>query len=279
MIGLADRGRCISGYVEFGDPLLDGDGLHLDQAEVSKGGRGVGAPAGRGRPGEYVAGGFGVEDAGGGARIMRRDSGSKQSCIWLIGDSSPLRWRDLLDVPLDPRHPARHNIWTPILEEVQERVYSVGRRRVDTVNTYVRNAVENSEDKPASHAMQWEMKCVEEVTEFTKLLQTYTPNLVLTFGSFAFEFARRSLNQEPEQHYRYWSTKRLGLEFKQRCEDFILGEINIIPLLHASIARGKFLESHKYFTGRDDGNYFSEVAGGIASIFLKHKCKLPIWVK
>jgi hypothetical protein len=39
LISLADRCRGISGCVEISDPLLDGNGLHLDQAEVSKGGQ------------------------------------------------------------------------------------------------------------------------------------------------------------------------------------------------------------------------------------------------
>jgi hypothetical protein len=37
--------------------------------------------------------------------------------IWLLGDSNPKGWQSVLETPLDPRHPARHNIWTPVLRE------------------------------------------------------------------------------------------------------------------------------------------------------------------
>ena len=46
---------------------------------------------------------------------MNRDSGSRNFPIWLIGDSSPAEWEAYLVDPLDSKHPARHNIWTPIL--------------------------------------------------------------------------------------------------------------------------------------------------------------------
>jgi hypothetical protein len=42
--------------------------------------------------------------------------------IWLLGHSYPEAWVHVLNEPLDPRHPTRHNIWTPVLDRLQERV-------------------------------------------------------------------------------------------------------------------------------------------------------------
>ena len=61
-------------------------------------------------------------------------------------------WEEFLDGPLDSRHPARHNIWTPVLEGIQKEVFSEDRRRVDDSQLYFRNAVHNQEDKPPDNA-------------------------------------------------------------------------------------------------------------------------------
>lgn len=75
--------------------------------------------------------------------IMKKEVGSRNSDIWLLGDSNPKNWQKVLKTPLDPRHPARHNIWTPVLEVIQDRVFRTCRCRVDTSQIYVRNAVED----------------------------------------------------------------------------------------------------------------------------------------
>ena len=46
---------------------------------------------------------------------VRESSGDPQSKLWLIGDSPPEQWESALEEPLDRRHPARHNIWTPVV--------------------------------------------------------------------------------------------------------------------------------------------------------------------
>ena len=210
---------------------------------------------------------------------MKREFGSKKFPIWLIGDSNPESWANVLNYPLDPRHPARHNIWTPILDGIQEQVFLADGRRVATDQLYARNAVQAKGDKPLDTEIEWQPGLLKEVRNFAKLLTSYTPKLVFTFGAFAFEFARRSLKENPEGKTRGWTAKRLGQEFRQKVKDFDPEEINIFPLLHVSIARGRFLESHNYFTGREGGNYFDYVAKEIAPLLLGHKHVLPIWVQ
>ena len=129
---------------------------------------------------------------------MQRESGNKNSSIWLIGDSSPSQWEGFLDEPLDSRHPARHNIWTPVLEGIQEQVFLGDRRRVDDSQLYVRNAVHNREDRPLDSAMEWHPKLLEEAGDFGRLLGKHKPPMVFTFGAFAFEFVRRMSRKRSE---------------------------------------------------------------------------------
>ena len=210
---------------------------------------------------------------------MLRESGDRNSSIWLIGDSSPERWREWLHEPLDSRHPARHNIWTPVLEGIQKQVFCNDGRRVDDSQLYVRNAVHNREDKPHHNAKDWGSKLLEETNDFGKLLEKYKPPLVFTFGAFAFEFARRSLTREPKEGFSYWNTKRLGDEFRCSIREFQPRRVNLFPLLHVSIARGQFLKSHNNFTGENNGNYFDVVAGEIGYVLLKHKNRLNVCVE
>ncbi|MDE2843243.1 MAG: hypothetical protein OXN21_07670, partial [Chloroflexota bacterium] len=108
---------------------------------------------------------------------------------------------------------------------------------------------------------------------------TYTPTLVFTFGAFAFEFARRSLEREPGRSFGYWTTARLGEEFRQAVEEFNPRALNVFPLLHVTIARGHFLKSHENFTREPDGNYFDFVAREIGTLLLECKDALEIWLE
>ena len=194
---------------------------------------------------------------------MQRESGSREFPIWIIGDSNPKTWENDLECPLDPRHPARHNIWTPILDGIQEQVFLADRRRVKTDELYVRNAVQDPKEKDGN--IEKETSC------FGALLTKYNPTIVLTFGSFAFEFTRQSVGKNPK-NYRHWNTRKLGDQFRQRTRNFNPEKTNIFPLLHVSIARRWFLKSHEKFPDIKGGNYFDYVAKEIA-------CLLPFSIR
>ena len=51
----------------------------------------------------------------------------------------------------------------------------------------------------------------------------------------------------------------------------------MLPLLHVSIARGRFLQAHRNFTGQDHGNYFDYAAREIAALLLAHRDEFAIW--
>ncbi len=210
---------------------------------------------------------------------MERESGSKDFPIWLLGDSPPSRWKDRLTEPLDPKHPARHNIWTPVIDRIQECVFRDAYLRVDTSRLYVRNALANAEDKPEGKAEDWG-DLHRETREFGDLLKAHRPALVFPFGAFAFEFANRSLARDTEKAYGHWGAKGLGEEFRRRVCDFSPDCINILPLLHISISQGRFLESHEYFTAEEEeDNYFYYVGDGIAKLLLQHRDVLQIWAE
>lgn len=87
----------------------------------------------------------------------------------------------------------------------------------------------------------------------------FKPKVIITFGAFAFEFVRRACDNEFAVLFGKWSSKRLGEEFRKRIELYEPSGINILPLLHVSISRGRFLESHRYFVGeggKEPANYF-----------------------
>lgn len=213
---------------------------------------------------------------------MEAHSGDPSFPIWLIADSEPKNWRDLLLTPLDPRHPARHNIWTSVLEYMQEKLYKRRRLRFDTSKLYIRNAVIDPDEKPKSAALNWNEGLQDKVDLLRADLQFMSPKLVLTFGAFAFELVRRASGEEHYYKYSEWGTLRLGEEFKERLALFDTSKTNVLPLLHASISRGRFLESHRYFVGKEAKyapNYFEYVGNELAELLLKKLKTESIWVE
>ena len=207
---------------------------------------------------------------------MERETGSRDYPIWLIGDSSPKRWEPELRTPLDSRHPARHIIWTPVLEQLQLNLYASIGKRLQTDDLYIRNAVHNSSDKP-ENSSDWSsnLNLKSEIRQMSELLHRYKPTLLFSFGEFAFEFTRRSLNKSPIQ--ASWSIDQLGNVFSKRIEAFNPKKINVIPLLHAIIARGEIIENHRKFTKLENGNYYDFVGQKIADCLVRNQTVFPLW--
>ncbi len=210
---------------------------------------------------------------------MNREIGLPLFPLWLLGNSNPKNWAEVLVTPLDPRHPARHSIWTPVLDIIQDRVYRQARLRVDTRCLFVRNAIGDPVNKPKGNEPEWSKPVQAEIQSYTTLLFKSKPIFVFCFGAFAYEFARRAMGEVPIHTYHDWGAEQLGLDFCQRIAGFNPERTNIFPLLHASIARGKFIESHEYFCGHKKGaNYFDFVGVQIADLMLSHRDHLKIWI-
>lgn len=210
---------------------------------------------------------------------MKKEAGDRNSEIWLLGDSNPKNWQAVLEAPFDPRHPARHSIWTPVLEAIQDRVFREYRDRVDTSSIYVRNAIEDPADKPRSNSVEWGTIAERELQGFREVVRENRPPMLISFGAFSFEFTRRALREEPKRSYCYWGARRLGHEFRQRVDQFDLAATNLFPLLHVSIARGRFVQSHDYFCNEEGANYFEFAGNLIARKLIEHRDKLRVWIE
>jgi len=141
--------------------------------------------------------------------MMLRELGERSFRIWLLGESNPRNWEHKLDTPFDPRHPARHNVWTSVVDVVQDLVFRERRTRVDTSRLYIRNAIKKSSDKPRSRDATWPEDVCRQVNEFRSIAMQNRPSIVFSFGAFAFEFARRAVG-EKDAPYGHWGAKTLG---------------------------------------------------------------------
>jgi hypothetical protein len=167
---------------------------------------------------------------------------------------------------------------------MQGALYRQEKRRFASDHLYIINAVKDPDDKPIGTAIDWPTVLQEKHGALRGKLSHFRPKVVLTFGAFAYECVRRACGEELLFPFGYWSTKRLGEEFKKRLALFESARVNVLPLLHVSISRGrclKIIKSHSYFVGEEGkgpANYFEFVGTGLAQLFLA-KCKhLPIWV-
>lgn len=195
--------------------------------------------------------------------MMKRFDGLPDSGIWLLADSNPVVWQNDLDVPLDRRFPTRHNIWTPIEKVIQSHLFRECKSRLDE-KYYIRNAVEDPCVKLQKDLL------ADEIATFRGLLNKHQPLLVLCFGQFAFEFARRAQQEKDEHTFRYWSVDRLAEQFIKRTSTVRGDAVNVLPLLHASVARGRYLFCHEKFSG-GNRDYFQYVGEKLARVLVEHR--------
>jgi hypothetical protein len=193
---------------------------------------------------------------------MERTQGSPNSAIWLLADSNPVAWQDDLAWPLDRRFPTRHNIWTPIEKVIQYHLFRVCKSRLDD-KFYIRNAVENPCHKDKKERL------TDEIAAFRRLLNEHQPLLVLCFGQFAFEFARRAQQEKEEHPFSHWTVERLAEQFGDRISTVRGDAVNVLPLLHAVVAR-QFLHSHGKFSG-GNGDYFEYVGEKLAGVLIERR--------
>lgn len=218
---------------------------------------------------------------------MRPAAGPESSPIWLIGDSPPKGCHDKLDEPLDRRHPARHNIWTPVLDVLQGTVFHAG-LRLDDRKLYVRNAVDTADVIDEGRAVwNWDV-LARYVSDLAARVTVAKPKpvLILSFGAFACELVcrarRASVNIEhADRSVDAWTTMELARAFREGVSRFDPSSVNHLPLLHVSIARRHFLTAHQHFCDGNAGknpNCFEYVGKMLAELLLQHMRNAPIWL-
>lgn len=191
------------------------------------------------------------------------ESGEITNPIWLI---------------FDPRHSVQHDIWTPILDEVQDKVFRQIHRRVDTNGLFIRNAINNSSLVPNT-LNWWADEVVTEIGLFRELALEHKPKILISFGAFAFEFVRRVYKAKPKKGPKHWGTAVLGDEFRKSMDDFDINTTNRIPLLRRVISNGNYAEAYNYFCRNDGENYFDFVGAKLAEHIIENKDNLKIWIE
>ena len=208
--------------------------------------------------------------------------GNISSPIWLIGDSDPVKSGPALQYVLDNRHPVIHNIWTPIIYNIQKKIFKEEGKLVDD-DFFMINAISDVKRKPVKSDekyIEWtednigEEKAVYLKEMMKKMKELISKNndkikMLITFGKFSFEFIRRCEGEKPVPLTK-WKTRELRSEFV----DAIKKEKRIVPLLHRSISSGNFVTSHKYFSDTEndnnmEGDYFKFVSENLYRRFIK----------
>jgi uracil-DNA glycosylase len=210
---------------------------------------------------------------------MDKFIGDRNFPLWLIGDSPPKAWKDTLDHPFDSRHPTRHSIWTPIENVLQRKVFDTQRLRLRTEDMYIINGLESAADKP-NNIKQWD-EIDDRIEYLRSVVEESRPRLILTFGRFSFELFRRVLREDDNKPETYWTFKNIGDQFRLRIDNWDPHRPNVLPLLHASIARRSFIQGHQKFCpeGIERPNYFEYVGEILADKLLSDFINADIWVR
>jgi len=189
----------------------------------------------------------------------KREWGERSNPIWLL---------------VNPKHPSvRQNIWTPILAEVQDKVYREIHTRVDTTNIYIRNVVSDCRVVPNT-LNWWDAEVATEIETFRELVLEHKPKILISFGAFPFEFLRRVYEIKPEKGPKYWGNCYLGDEFVKSIDNFDSEKINMLPLLRRVMTSGKFIEDHDCI----GQNYFHYIGTKLAEKLIENKDSLNIWI-
>ena len=195
---------------------------------------------------------------------MNNESGERSFPIWLL---------------LNPKHhDVRRSIWTPIIDEIQDKIYREIETRIDTTNIYIRNAI-NDCGKVPNTLNWWTPEVAKEIELFRESVLEYMPIILITFGAFPFEFVRRVFNLKPEKGPKYWSNSNLESEFERAIENFDINQTNRIPFLRQVNASSRLVEVYNYFNNMDNNTYFRNVGTKMAEKIIENKDSLKIFIK
>lgn len=195
---------------------------------------------------------------------MKQESGDESYPIWLL---------------VNPKYPgAIYDIWTPILYEIQDRVYRKLHARIDTENIFIKSAVSDI-GIVRNSSNWWAAEVAKEEVMLRESVREHQPKILITFGTITYEFVRRVFEIRPEKGPKYWSTTNLEDEFERSIANFDINQTNRIPLPSRVMKSGKFIEDRNYFSWNDNESYFREVATRIADRIIENKDSLKIWIE
>src|SRR5438876_1048251 len=211
---------------------------------------------------------------------MRHESGIREFPIWLLGGTEEIKWDNIEPgLEIDPGPPPVLSMWNPIISRIQNIIFKRIKKRIDELQIHIRNAIKDINYFPNPVNKIWTPYLYNLLGEFRNLIEKHKPIILITFGAFPFEFARRAVNEEETHPWDYWSSKRLGEEFRTRLDDFSADRTNVIPLLYETSHNGTFQIKRSNFCGDEKIDYPDYAAELIAEIILKFQKKLNIWTQ
>lgn len=196
---------------------------------------------------------------------MKKQSGDRSYPIWLL---------------VNPKYPTvLHDIWAPILYEIQDRVYRKLHLSIETENIFVQNTVSDI-GVVTKNLNTWASEVAREIELLKENIIEHQPKILITFGTTTDELVRRVFNLNPANVPNYWSTTNLEEEFERSIADFDINKTNRIPLVRRVVKNSKFIDDRTYFAWEDNDtdNYFREVGIKIADRIIENKDSLKIWI-
>ncbi|MDZ7775264.1 MAG: hypothetical protein U5L09_06445 [Bacteroidales bacterium] len=112
---------------------------------------------------------------------MNNEFGEKAYPVWLLSEIELSFWEQKLNGPFDYRLPMRHVICTSVFNKIQETVYRLDKRRVDTERFYIRNTLPANLDKPNINDVIWEENILKELDRLKKDIESLPAKSYLSF--------------------------------------------------------------------------------------------------
>ena len=210
--------------------------------------------------------------------MIKSEFGSKSFPVWLLSEMEVSLWDQKLEGPFDYRLPMRHVIATSVFNKIQETVFRLDKRRVDTDKFYIRSILPSQLNKPNINDVVWENAIKAELESIKKDIDKHHPKIILTYGAFAYESLRRIKNMSSDRSYGSWTPAEMGDAFREHVKNFEIKNANFFPFLDRSISGWRFLESHDEFVGSENADYYSYVGQEIGKLLIKHKDEIKVWV-
>jgi hypothetical protein len=164
-----------------------------------------------------------------------------------------------------------------VADYLQERVFDDGPRwRLDACKLLFRNAFDSADD--VLPKLDFAYPAVEKRRSLlSRQIQQHRPPVILTFGDQAYRFVSFASASNQSVPARNLKVEDIGETFRNVLHNFGPQQVNVIPLLHASVARASWATVGAKFSGNGEENYFRYVGHGLGDLLLRYGRGWPIW--
>lgn len=194
------------------------------------------------------------------ADSIRNEFGNKSCPIWLI---------------INPKSSSVYEIWNPILDRIQDKVYRELRKRIDKQRIYIKNITSDIGIVP-KNINGWKTEVGNDLKKLKESILEYQPKIIITFGNLTCELVNRFFKANFEDGPRFWRTTNLGTEFERSIANFNINRTNRIPL--PSRVNNSNLEENVYSGWEVSEPYLCDAALKIAAKIIENKDRLDVWI-